>query len=48
MFSHPGILMLKVWAVAGLALLILPFTLTSREIYWEGVFVLIFFLVSFF
>ncbi|MDA9905504.1 oligosaccharide repeat unit polymerase [Pseudomonadales bacterium] len=47
MFSHPGILMLKVWAIAFFVLLFLPFTLTSREIYWDGVGVLICFLLAF-
>ena len=47
MFSHPGILMLKVWSIALCVLLILPFTLSSREIYWEGVGVLFCFLVAF-
>jgi oligosaccharide repeat unit polymerase len=47
MFSHPGILMLKVWSIAFFVLLILPFTLTSREIIWEGVVVLFCFLSAF-
>ena len=47
MFSHPSILMLKVWSIAFFVLLILPFTLSSREIYWEGVVVLFCFLVAF-
>lgn len=47
MFSHPGILILKVWALALSVLIILPFSLAGRVIYWQGYGILICFLVAF-